>query len=89
MTEVDCLHKPKSVPALIVDPRERKICLARTRELSNALYSPCYCCYLTYDELLIILVKRFVHRCGVRVTWGKTAPGGNTAPRLICQTNIE
>ena len=23
----DCLHKPKSVPALIVDPREKQICL--------------------------------------------------------------
>ena len=22
-----------------------------------------------------------------RVTWGKTAPGGNMAPRLICQTS--
>ena len=29
MTEVDCLHKTKSVPALIVDPRERQICLVQ------------------------------------------------------------
>ena len=50
-----------------------------------------HCTELCASYCVLNCVRRTVYRtvCVVqcRVTWGKTAPGGNTAPRLICQTS--
>ena len=49
---------------------------------------------IRYVNALILISTLTLHEsihlnahCGYMVTWGKMAPGGNTAPRLICQTS--